>query len=82
MENFYYNSNESLTWGNASINAIIQIINIYLNALDKLDSVCDRNGWQIATYRSTVNAVIVSTVAFVDVSAANPLSMQNISPNT
>jgi len=29
-----------------------------------------------------VNAVIVNTVAFVDVSAANPLIMQNISPNT
>jgi len=58
------------------------MINMYLNALDRLDSVCDRNGWQIATYLSMVNAVIVNTVAFVDVSAANPLTMQNISPNT
>lgn len=55
---------------------------MYLNALDKLDSAWDRNGWQIATYLSIVNAVIVNTVAFVDVSAAKPLIMQNISPNT
>jgi len=59
-----------------------QMIKMYLNALGRLDSVCDINGWQIATYLSMVNAVIVNTVAFVDVSAANPLIMQNISPNT
>lgn len=58
------------------------MINMYLNALGRFDSVCDINGWQIATYLSMVNAVIVNTVAFVDVSAANPLIMQNISPNT
>lgn len=74
--------NKTLTWGKASVNATIQMINMYLNALDKLDSAWDKNGWQIATYLSMVNAVIVNTVAFVDVSAANPLIMQNISPNT
>lgn len=35
------------------------------------------NGWQIAIYRSTVNDVIVSTVAFVDVSDKSPCSIQN-----
>ena len=34
------------------------------------------NGWQIAMYRSTVNDVIVSTVAFVDVSDNNPCNTQ------
>jgi hypothetical protein len=36
------------------------------------DNVCDWKGWHMATYRSTVNAVMVSTVALADVSAANP----------
>lgn len=35
----------------------------------------------MATYLSTVNAVIVSTDAFVDVSASKPLTTQNVSPN-
>lgn len=34
----------------------------------------------MAIYLSIVKAVIVSTVAFADVSAAKPCKMQNVSP--
>lgn len=35
-----------------------------------------------STYRSTVNDVIVKTVAFADVSAIKPRATQNTSPKT
>jgi hypothetical protein len=53
-----------------------------LTALESFDTLCERKGWQMATYLSTVKAVMVRTVAFVDVSAAKPNRMQNASPNT
>lgn len=50
-------------------------------ALESFDMLCAINGWQIATYLSAVNAVIVSTVALADISESSPRSWQKISPN-
>ena len=46
-----------------------------------VDMVLARMGWQMATYRSTVNAVMVRMDALVDVSAAIVRTTQNVSPN-
>lgn len=65
----------------ANTQAKIQIMTMILIALDKLDNVCDLIGWQIAIYRSTVNAVIVKTDEYDVISERNDLKMQNGSPN-
>lgn len=67
--------------GNANNRPINQITRISFTALVSFDIVCDKNGWQIAKYLSTVNAVMVSTEAFVEVSAARPRRTQKTSPN-
>lgn len=51
-------------------------------ALESLETVWLRKGWQMATYRSTVNAVIVSTVALAQASAMKPVIMQKASLNS
>lgn len=61
-----------MAWGAARHNADTHITTTYLMTLDSFDMVCDKNGWQIARYLSAVKAVIVSTVALAEVSAANP----------
>lgn len=71
-----------LTWGIANNTATSHMIMMSFTALESFDMLCAMNGWQIATYRSAVNAVMVSTVALADISANNPRSWQNISPNT
>ncbi len=68
------------TCGMANKNENIQIIKIYLIACLNFETTCRKNGWQMVTYLSMVNAVIVKMVAFAEVSAANPCRMQNNSP--
>ena len=62
--------------------AKIQMPKIDLIARDRLDIVCARIGWQIATYLSTVKAVIVSTDAEDVISERNILKTQKGSPKT
>lgn len=71
-----------LTCGMAKHRAISHIMIICFTALDSFDTVCDINGWQIATYLSMVNAVMVKTVAFVADSEAKPCRIHDTSPNT
>jgi len=71
-----------LTCGIANRIATSHMMMISFTALESFDMLCAMNGWQIATYRSAVNAVMVSTVALADISENRPRSWQNISPNT
>lgn len=49
-------------------------------ARDSFETVCDIKGWQIATYLSIVNAVIVNTVALAADSEAKPCKIHDTSP--
>lgn len=63
-------------------NAISHMTMMCLIARDSFETVCDINGWHMATYLSIVNAVIVKTVALAADSEANPCSMHDTSPKT
>lgn len=66
--------------GKAQMALTAHITRIVLIALGSCDIVCDLRGWQMATYRSIVNAVMVSIDAFIDVSEDRPLTTQKNSP--
>jgi precorrin-6B methylase 1 len=63
-------------YGRAVRQAVNHTAMIVFTALGSVDSACARKGWQMATYRSTVNAVIVRIEADDVISVRNVLKRQ------
>lgn len=68
-------------YGKAAAHDTTQMTTMVLTARWRLDMVWARSGWQIATYRSSVKAVIVRQDTDDVISVRNVFSRQYGSPN-